>query len=81
MLQGKMHYVTAKIIKHLVEKGKEIYYKIEDIQNEFDSSNNDHELPGDERVVEMINLCNELESIKSQLSRWENTDLRYFHCI
>lgn len=73
-----MHFVTAKTIKHLVEQGKEIYFKIEDIQNEIDSTSDDEEVVGDRRIIEMINLSNELSSIKSQLSYWENTELRYY---
>lgn len=72
-----MHYVTAKTIKLLIEKGKEVYNSIEDIQNELDGVKHDAESLDDPRVVQLIKLTEELDSIKKQLSHWENPELRY----
>lgn len=72
MLNGNMHIVTARTIKNLVEKGKELHYKLEG----DDSIGDVQEIDGDEHVLKMIETLNELDLIKIQLSRWENTDLR-----
>ena len=76
MLNGNMHYVTAKTIKSLIEKGKEVYNSIEDVQNELDAVNHDSESIDDPRVVRLVKLVEELDSIKKQLSHWENPELR-----
>lgn len=70
MLHGNLHYVTGKIIKNLIETGKQLFSRIEELKNEL-SLTEDEDALEDQQVVEMINCTSELDVVKSKLFRWE----------
>lgn len=77
-LLGKVHYITGKTIKRLMESGQEIHLKLKNIYEKLSILEDDELFYHTDLIKEMNEYCDELELIKSELRLWEIPQLRYY---
>ncbi|KAK7602133.1 hypothetical protein V9T40_009574 [Parthenolecanium corni] len=75
-LLGKVHYITGKKIKHLMERGEELYENMNKYSIESSTTDEKQLLQHSDAIIVHEECFNELELIKMELSKLEISQLR-----